>query len=665
VAETTSSEIRTARRGPSRVHADLPRLHETHARHLILTRAADLARNALRVTAGSGGEQERSSHKGPAAVPDGNLPTFRGVIAGYCIVVLATLIAYGIFLRHGVAPAVVGYNLVPSERVLNGQIPYRDFVYNYTPGVLWLNALIFRLFGVSLMTARVLVYLAKVVSALLLYVVARRYLNPWAALAPVAMMLAWIGYGDLLKVFPTQYGMPLLLGAWLCALKSTEAGTRQARDRWLFAAGALTGLVFVFKQNVGVFASAAACGAVLVAAWLDDRSTYPLSRVIKSLATVVGGLLITIGPMCIYLAAHSALRPMLEHFLHHAAAYEEAKGIALPNPSVLLSSLAVAAAAAAVIGVVYRRSARLGQVCLGVLFAIALGIVLFEPRLHSARVNNFDLSLAAEVYYLPIYAIAAAAVGVLLRRRSGDLPGAIQLAIGALFALAAFLEIFPRSDADHLARVLPCSFIVACALFVARRPAGGCSDSPLDAGGHPSKKPIASSRARYITAAGLFLLTVSLGIRVTWAPQFDPGWQFHDRAPLKFPRGSGVMDTPPEAAMLNDVVAFIQSGTNPNEPILAVSRKMTGLYFFAARPNTTRLEWYDSPGIPLNDREDIYDRVTMKQFKLIVFGTDLAEMGSAETTEISHHQKRLLELVHKYYRQSGVIHGITCFAPAQ
>src|SRR5580704_16820696 len=83
------------------------------------------------------------------------------LIFGACVSAVLTLIAYGAFLRHGVAPAVVGYNLVPAERVLSGQIPYRDFIYNYTPGVLWLNAALFRFLGVSLMTARIGVYLAK------------------------------------------------------------------------------------------------------------------------------------------------------------------------------------------------------------------------------------------------------------------------------------------------------------------------------------------------------------------------------------------------------------------------------------------------------------------------------------------------------------------------
>ncbi|HKV38168.1 MAG TPA: hypothetical protein VJX67_03065, partial [Blastocatellia bacterium] len=70
------------------------------------------------------------------------------------VCVAAALGCYGIFLRHGVAPSVVGYNLSPVGRVLNGEVPYRDFIYNYTPGVLWLNACLFKLFGSLFIVAR-------------------------------------------------------------------------------------------------------------------------------------------------------------------------------------------------------------------------------------------------------------------------------------------------------------------------------------------------------------------------------------------------------------------------------------------------------------------------------------------------------------------------------
>jgi hypothetical protein len=47
----------------------------------------------------------------------------------------------------------IGYNLYGAERVLDGEIPYRDFHTLYPPVTVYLNAALFRLFGVSLFTA--------------------------------------------------------------------------------------------------------------------------------------------------------------------------------------------------------------------------------------------------------------------------------------------------------------------------------------------------------------------------------------------------------------------------------------------------------------------------------------------------------------------------------
>jgi hypothetical protein len=587
------------------------------------------------------------------------------VIFGASLSAVLTFIAYGAFLRHGVAPAVVGYNLVPAERVLSGQVAYRDFIYNYTPGVLWLNAALFRFLGVSLMTARIGVYLAKAASAVLLYIVARRYLSKWAALLPVLMMLAWIGYGDLLKVFPTQYGMPLLLAAWLCALNAAEAGAGRNRIIWLMAAGSLAGLVFIFKQNVGVFAFLAACGAAVISPWPSDLTIDSVTGAIKRCVVVVLGFGIPVAAMCLYLLAHSAFTRMLSHFLHHAVAYEEAKGIALPDPSVLLMSLAVAAVFAAIVIAIYRTSQQSAAICLGLILVILLGFVLWSSDNSYGPAADLYRSLIAEVYYLPIYVVAAAVVLILGPKRFGRFHHSPELGIGALFALGAFLEIFPRSDADHLARVLPASFVMACALLVYPG-TGQHAPNPSTTGAATVPTFDLKDRAirlRGLILAGICLLTIVLGIKVTWYPQFDAGLQFHDRAPLQFERGSGVMDVPAEAAMLNNVVSFVQSSTGPNDPILAVSRKITCLYFFAGRPNPTRLLWFDSPGIPVVDREDIYSRVSARQFKLIIFGTDLAEMNGPEKNEISHYQKRLLDLVQQYYQQTVVINGVTCFSP--
>src|SRR6266705_1618920 len=105
----------------------------------------------------------------------------------------AGLICYGLFYNRGLGLSVIGYNIAPAERVLQGEVPYRDFLFNYTPGILWVNALLMKAFGATLM-------------------------NGWVALVPVALTLAWPGHQQLFNVYPDQYLALFALSGLFCML---------------------------------------------------------------------------------------------------------------------------------------------------------------------------------------------------------------------------------------------------------------------------------------------------------------------------------------------------------------------------------------------------------------------------------------------------------------
>src|SRR5204863_119409 len=78
------------------------------------------------------------------------------------ITILAGVICYGLFYNRSAWLSVIGYSVSPAERVLQGEVPYRDFLYNYTPGILWLNAVLMKMFGVNLLTIHVGLFVFKV-----------------------------------------------------------------------------------------------------------------------------------------------------------------------------------------------------------------------------------------------------------------------------------------------------------------------------------------------------------------------------------------------------------------------------------------------------------------------------------------------------------------------
>ena len=171
-----------------------------------------------------------------------------------CAAVLACA-AYACIARYGVDLVDEGYFLDLASRVQQGQLPYRDFDTYYTPGVFYLDVLVFTLFGVGVVPVRAVMIVVRIASGLLLYGLARRIMPWYFALVPPILLLA----ADL-----TAGPHPAWV-AMLSALLMVELIARgRANPRWLTAAGAAAGLAFMFKQNVGAFAVLGAVGYVLL-----------------------------------------------------------------------------------------------------------------------------------------------------------------------------------------------------------------------------------------------------------------------------------------------------------------------------------------------------------------------------------------------------------------
>lgn len=580
----------------------------------------------------------------------------------------------GIFLRHGVAPAVIGYNLSPAERVLQGEAPYRDFLYNYTPGVLWLNAALFKVFGTNLATSRAGVLIARVLAILLLFLISRRFLSGWRLVLPVMMALAWVGYGDVLKVFPTQYGMVFVLASCLLVLKRREylvncPSSFVTRNWLLVLAGASAGLVFLFKHNVGSYVLIAGLLSVFEPLELlfDRTERSPIRSRVKKVLPILLGFGAIVVLMSLILAAQSAFVPMFKHFLNHATAYGEAKGIALPHPRVLGFST-VALVLIVIAGAFWsRRAPRTFPI-----YVLAAACLLAAAVLVSGLglAGGLGRSLIAQAYYLPIWAAGAAFVRVAaaMQRKpravaakiSNAIPEAIDNSRRAgvmtlsWFSTAAFLEVFPRSDLDHLVRALPLSLLLVLALITASSGAG--------------PKPLTQlSHHRVFIASAVSILIIVIGVRVTWSTQFVSGLRWKENAPLTFQRGSWVAGEPAEAARLNAVVDYVANNSIPGDAIFALSRKMTSVYFLSGRENTTRLPWFDSAGVTKQDRERIYQMIANREFRLILIGGDLtdeiSEAQQVDADEADRPHDRVIGFISRGYVISAMNNGVTIMAP--
>jgi hypothetical protein len=153
-----------------------------------------------------------------------------------------------------------GYFIYLGSRVQAGDLPYRDFDSYYTPGIFYLYAWAFKLFGTSVMPVRIVMSAVRVLWALLLYRLARRVV-PWPFAVLPFLVIAAV---DAAPVFPEPHpSWPAIL-ATLAMIEVVARHRAGGGRRWIVVAGALAGLTFAFKQNVGAFAALALAGYLLL-----------------------------------------------------------------------------------------------------------------------------------------------------------------------------------------------------------------------------------------------------------------------------------------------------------------------------------------------------------------------------------------------------------------
>lgn len=518
------------------------------------------------------------------------------------LAVAGGLVCYGLFVNRGLGLSVIGYSVAPAERVLQGEIPYRDFLFNYTPGILWVNALLMKAFGPTLMATRIGLFVFKLATLLTLYHLGRKLTNRWTALVPVVLTLAWLGHQQIFSVYPDQYLVLFALAGLLCMLNYDRTGGL----RWLALCGLATGTVFLFKYNVGVLLAASCMAVVFLRELMTTRRPAGAA---KAIAFYALGFAVVAGALLAYLAYNNALGAMVGHFLHHAAEYSETRSVGLPSPKLLIWSTVLLLPAMA-IGLVILYGAGRAFFLYWVAALIIESWLVLQER--SGKVFS-DSVIAWVAYFPPLLFVAALTVAAwqLKKKRRFETwwhkNGA--MAITGWFALAVYSEVFPRADYYHLVRVLPPVFLFFVVLLVRSMPA---------IGEFLRRRVPSPARTGLLILATPVVFLIVVGVKDTWQPQFDSGFHFRDNHQLAIERGSGIMVDEKQAELAEGLVHLIQGNSSLDDPIFSFAQRGSGLYFLAVRKNPTRFLWWRSVGISGEEREAVRTMISNRRAKLII-----------------------------------------------
>jgi hypothetical protein len=108
------------------------------------------------------------------------------------IVVWAFSVAYmGSTLMRGLVPSDEGALAHAAERVLQGELPHRDFDDIYTGGLALYDAVAFRALGINLASLRWAMFLFFFAWVPAIYYIASRFASPLASAAVTLLSVAW------------------------------------------------------------------------------------------------------------------------------------------------------------------------------------------------------------------------------------------------------------------------------------------------------------------------------------------------------------------------------------------------------------------------------------------------------------------------------------------
>lgn len=210
-----------------------------------------------------------------------------------------------------------GSTAAQALRVLNGELIYRDFFTVVTPGSYYTVAWLFQLFGPSLMVLRWIALVTGIGILLMTLVIARRVMSwPFAAAAAL-MTTVWGWFLVTPNFYSLQAALLALIALW-CHLRYLES----ASSRWMLAAGIVTGLAAMVKQNVGAYAAVAIVASILLSRRKSIRTT----------ALFIGAVSIPVLPTLLFLIWSGAGPYLYESWVYYPLAkYPER--FALPYPS--------------------------------------------------------------------------------------------------------------------------------------------------------------------------------------------------------------------------------------------------------------------------------------------------------------------------------------------
>jgi hypothetical protein len=382
------------------------------------------------------------------AEPD-DLPGTRADRWLLAILLAATALYLWELRPYGLMLLDEGYVVHAAERMLGGELLYRDIFAHYAPLLYHALALAFAITGPSMLVSRT-VYLGFVlVNVVVTYRLARRFVAPAAALVPAALIAGMPGQWS---KAPVGFAMGVVLLALARALE-------RPTPRRFLVLGLAGGLGLATRQDVGLAMLGFSLGASALPALLPRRFGLTGARSVtlagRHVVATAAGAAVVPGAFASWYAAHGGFAALVNATLLRAFTQRGAYGFDLPQllagggvspegrlaGAILLAPLVIlCTAAAAFVWSLRRRGLDAHTTLVGAL--LVAGLAALSNVYYQLRVLRV-LESALPYWLLTTWLISGAAHAALRRWPStaGHRAAAVPLAAGVLAAALLMFSI--------------------------------------------------------------------------------------------------------------------------------------------------------------------------------------------------------------------------------
>ncbi len=329
-----------------------------------------------------------------------------------------------------------GNTVCAAWRVAEGEVMYRDLWSMHAPGTAHLLALVFSVFGTSLVVERALKVTLVGLLSVLGYALFRRFMGRLGAAMSIALS---IGAGFDPRLASTDTALVAIMAALVATLSAIDDGSP---PKGLVVAGSLLGVTVWFRHDFGLYATGACSVVVALASWRRptwDRTA--VRRVGRALAALWLGVGVPVVVAVSYFFVRGSLRSMVEQMIiFPATTFAAVRGLPAPALDAVAADLPFGVlfwltpltllAGAAVAGLDARRGTRDAA---ALLLVCLCGLFVFNY----ARVRADVVHLwPALVLAIPVMvALGAKAWAARHRRRLIGVGGALTLASIGLFGI--------------------------------------------------------------------------------------------------------------------------------------------------------------------------------------------------------------------------------------